>query len=264
MDYRAWGIVYWGLLGFSVVGLEGCGGGGGGGSGDDGPRPATSVNPGAFVTDISYPSGNTAEGIAFLSPTGRFVSIVTLKTYADGQIAFDGAGGVSGSGRDVLYVGDEWLTVSGTLDGMVNNSESMTLTGRGQDFQTGIEFSRESSFSDLGVRLAAMEGIYFMDVESIDSVTMAINRNGDLEGSDATGCAFLGTVTIPDTSLNVYEVNFTASNCQESVDGTEGALRNGSYTGVGSFNPAAGMGVLEFGSSNGNVALVFFGDRGAG
>ncbi|BES72311.1 hypothetical protein RE428_33290 [Marinobacter nanhaiticus D15-8W] len=262
------GFVSWGLVGLSIVALAGCGGGGGGGSddGDGGSDSATEIKAGAFNTTITYPdSDNEVAGVAFVSPTGRFASVVVrTSVYSGGQLNFDSSGKVSGPVQDVAYSTGEkkWVTNTGSLEGQVNSSSNMVLTGRGVEFESQIEFKRESYLSDRGVKFSQMAGVYSMAETTGGTVTLTVYEDGELDGSDETKCQFNGQVTIPNTSVNSYEVDFTVTQCQDDSRGVKGSLRNGTYSGVGSLIPDDAGGTLSFGSSDGEVALIFVGGRG--
>lgn len=261
-------FVRWGLVGLSIVGLAGCGGGGGGGGSDGGgSEPATEVKAGAFNTTITYPNSDSdaeVPGVAFVSPSGRFASVVVkTSVYSGGDLQFDGSGNVSGPVKDVAYSNTEnkWVVNTGTLEGTVQNSANMVLKGKGDNFESQIAFERESFLSDRGVSLSQMAGVYSMADTSGGTITLTVYEDGALVGSDET-CQFNGQVSVPNPDINVYEVDFTATLCEADKNGVPGDRRDGNFTGVGSLIPDDAGGTLSFGSSDGEVALIFVGGQG--
>lgn len=62
-------------------------------------------------------------------------------------------------------------------------------------------------------------------------ITIALD--GQLTGSDTTGCTFIGTVHIPDETVNVIEARFDAGNCGANTEAS-GEERDQTYNAVGS------------------------------
>lgn len=54
------------------------------------------------------------------------------------------------------------------------------------------------------------------------TVTLTIDAQGDLFGSDTDGCTFSGSLSIPHTSINIYKVKFSKSGCDSSPSMSEG------------------------------------------
>ena len=70
------------------------------------------------------------------------------------------------------------------------------------------------------------------------------DSNGSSSGSDNRGCKYNGSVSVPDSSRNDYEVgNFTSS-----------CLSGSAFSGVGSFSAASGLSkaVFRIAVDNGN------------
>jgi hypothetical protein len=61
---------------------------------------------------------------------------------------------------------------------------------------------------------------------------MSISANGQLTGSDSRGCAFNGTVTVPNANHNMYGIDAHATSC--------GSL-DGHYLGTGTLLDADAM-----------------------
>lgn len=55
------------------------------------------------------------------------------------------------------------------------------------------------------------------------SNSVTINTNGDIYGTDADGCVYSGSLSLPDSTKNLYRVNLLIESCGNS---------NGNYTGL--------------------------------
>lgn len=239
----------------AAVLLAACGGGGGGDSSSSEAKATSSANlpPGAYYTVIDYDSGGSDEAVTFLSSTGKFVSAVDSPDITVGTLRFGSDDTISGTGTDVFYT-TSWETVSGSISGSIQSKGKATLNATAPGYESTVTLEREDTYSDLGVTLAQVSGTYSMMVSG-STTTITIAADGTLTGSDSSGCAYNGQLTIPNTDYNVYEVSFTASGC----GGSDGALRNGQYTGLGAYDPDAGE--VQFVGSDGEVAAAFVGTR---
>ncbi|NMT63651.1 hypothetical protein [Marinobacter orientalis] len=208
------------------------------------------------MTKSVFDDGGSAEGITYLSPTGKYASAFDVDDITFGSISFDGSS-ISGSGTDYILF-DSWELTTGSLTGTVTSSESASLTASAEGFNSDITLQRENTFSDRGVTLEAVSGTYTMDEAGFYTSSVTISSDGSVTGSDETGCVFNGTLTIPDTAINIFEVTYTASNCGDTTIAT-GSERDGSFAGVGAYDPS--LGEISFAGRNGVVAGLFIGLR---
>ncbi|GAA3975823.1 hypothetical protein [Allohahella marinimesophila] len=241
----------------AALAMAACGGGGGSSGGGGEPvAVATTVKPGAFVTEIRYESGGVDEAITLLSPTGKFVTIVSEIDGTFGTLTFRSNNTFTGVGSSV-FLDEVWESVNGSLEGRVISSESLTATATSPGFTSGSSFVRENTYSDLGVTLEAISGTYVM--VDTTSTTVTITSDGAITGQDDSGCTFNGSVTIPDPRYNVFETVFSAANCGDIPGGASGALRDGEYQALGAYDPD--LLELELAGTDGDVVALFIGSK---
>ncbi|WP_416397148.1 hypothetical protein [Allohahella sp. A8] len=217
---------------------------------------ATTVKPGAFVTEIQYESGEFDEALTLLSPSGKFVSLVSDTDGTFGTLTFRSNNTFYGSGTDV-FLDETWQTVGGSLEGKVINAETLTATATGPGSTSSITLVRDNVYSDLGISLQAISGTYLM-VDTV-TTTITIDTNGAVTGQDDSGCTFNGTVSIPDPSYNIFEAVFSAANCGDIDGGASGALKDGSYEVLGAYDPD--LLELELAGTDGDVVALFIGAK---
>lgn len=239
--------------------LAACGGGGGGSSSDDGNNlepGTTTVDPGFFMTTITYASGEEPDRAStLLSPTGEYVTVISDADGTFGELTFRSDDTFSGAGTNVFFDGG-WQSEDGSLEGNVVSPQELIATYTAPRGNSELTLERANEFSDLGVTLGDLEGIYLMSGGISTSVT--INSNGEVtDGSDSTGCVISGTITIPNPAFNIFEVDLTLSNCGEIEGGATSAQRNGEYEGLGAYDPENSE--LLFSGTNGKVVALFIG-----
>ncbi|PCM45808.1 hypothetical protein [Marinobacter sp. ANT_B65] len=232
--------------------LAACGGGGGNSSSDtNASETNVKLAPGGYATGIVYGDGSTEEAITLLSPTGKFVTVVYLDSITVGTLQFGSDGSISGSGTDVTF-DSSWETINGTLTGKTLTSGTATITAGIAGVENKVTLERDHQYSDLGITMSALTGTYSMSDPEVYPTTVTVAEDGTITGSDTTGCAFNGSVSIPDTKYNVFEVSYKASNCADS-------LRNGQFFGLGAYDPE--LMELEFAGTDREVTAVFIGTK---
>jgi len=269
---------------FATLSLVACGGGGGGSSdGGNDPAPndgngsgtvATAVDPGLFDTTIRYDSGDPDRiGFTLLSPSGKYATIVTTAPAPDGTfgtLTFGSEVTFSGSGTNVFR--DDtgtWESVDGALEGNVISRGELDATftpnsGSGSE----LTLIRDDDLSDLGGgTMEDLAGNYSMDRRTAGGVLTNLEiipsgtseTSGTVDGSDSEGCVISGTITIPDTTYNVFEADLRLDNCGDIVGGASGEDRGGEYEDiVGVFDP--GSNDILFAGTNGKVIALFIND----
>lgn len=236
--------------------LAACGGGGSSSDGGDQENTSATLRTGAFYTTVSFDGGGSAEAITFLSPTGKFLTAFDETDITFGTLQFSN-GNISGGGTDYV-LSDTWEQTDGEISGTVNSKETASLTATAPGYSSQIEIERENTYSDLGVTLDQVSGTYLMSEPGFLDVSVTISSDGTVTGNDESGCAFNGTLTIPDEQINIFEVSYTAATCGDSGDAVA-SERNGDYSGLGAYDPD--LGELEFAGRNGQVAVFFIGTK---
>jgi hypothetical protein len=98
--------------------------------------------------------------------------------------------------------------------------------------------------------LDRLAGTYTRTTSVGYTMTMSFTSGGQLTGSDSRGCVFNGTVTVPDLSHDLYQVNATVTSC---------GVLDGTYQGHGTLLDATAMqgwtgsmGCFQYGSGGWN------------
>lgn len=245
-----------------VMLLSGCGGSSSSGSPDD-----TDANPGIgslkagyFTATAAGSSGQSSQMI--LTPTGECVVIGgSFEELIFCSLDVDDDA-ISGTLTGYRLVNDQWEVSEAVVSGTVTNPETANLTIKIFG-QTGVlEIERDNSVSDRGINLDLISGTYLFEKSQNPSgnfdVSYTVDANGELTGSDGTGCAFNGEVTIPDAKLSIVEVEYTAANCGDD-DKFTGEERNGDYSGLGAYEASSGDGAILIVGNNGKIASIFAG-----
>jgi len=202
------------------VSLVACGGGGG----SDESAPVIVVEP-VDVMPIGLWQGNvTADGVTvdvvgmvapsgearFLSADGeqdRFKLNIDGGSYTADGVAYDIDGFFLGN----ITVSGEYTSteISGTakVDSVITSTFSLTIADESKN----------------GASLSTVSGNY---VNFDQSASIAIDADGVLSGSDDEGCVYTGSVSVPESSVNVYSLSMDVSSC---------AQFSGSYTGLATY-----------------------------
>lgn len=117
-------------------------------------------------------------------------------------------------------------SISGTFDGSA--AEGATLNGDWvASNDNSVTGSFQLTYDDVYAEdssLITLAGNYFAQDGFGFSRSIVIEETGDIEGSDADGCAYSGTAATIDTRFNAYEFTISISDCVE---------RSGDYSGLG-------------------------------
>lgn len=248
--------------------LSGCGGSSSSSS-DPAPSDDTDANPGIGSLKAGYfkvtPEGSGAPpSMMILTPTGE--CLIAGGSYD--QLAFCSLDvekdAISGTLTQYLLDNDQWELSEAVVSGTVTSPETANLVVKmgDQAGQTGsLEMVRDDSKSDRGINFDVLSDTYSFgeaDNPAGDfNVSYTVAPDGELTGSDGTGCVFNGEVTIPDLKLSIVKVEYTAANCGDD-DTFSGEERNGEFSGLGVYNASAG-GVVEIVGNNSEIATVFVG-----
>jgi hypothetical protein len=191
---------------------------GGSGSGD---TPVTLPNPmGIWIGAGAY------RQLGIISNSGSHVNII----YFIGDSQLRGSMGTSESGEIVsstlfsfIYTGDigsAYYLVNGTLvpkETIVASYE--TFTGS----ELTLDMQYDSLLTERPASLDIISGIW-SDTAGTYSITITIDSGGNIFGSDTEGCTYTGSISVPNSSVNIYRVNFVISGCRYMPDGEGQAI----------------------------------------
>lgn len=219
------------LLGF---GLSGCGGGD---SGENGT--AVGVNANGL-----WSGTQTINGVDY--DISAIVYNQKIYGYSlQGFTMFSGAYTISSDNKLVStyknYDGYGSYSSDGSLTGTV--VEKQTLTGLFSNTlnQTG---TISASYNLVFEKPASLD--YISGTITNTTQNFSISSSGAVSGT-SNGCDILGQVTVPDTKVNIYNVNYTLSNCSYS----------GNYSGFGTIIESNGIYQFQSGMSN-NTRMDLF------
>ncbi|RBP29152.1 hypothetical protein DET50_11051 [Marinobacter pelagius] len=205
-------------------------------TGDSEPVVSLPISPGYYETTVNVEEGNTYSGVAtIIDPDGSFVTFISQTDATFGVLGGTGENQIVGAGTNIFY-SETWDQVDGTVSGQATDSETATLKVEAPEtgYRSVVELSRSNGISDTPIAIADLAGSYLMQDSNVVTTQITINADGSLTGTDQRGCIFNGSVNIPDTSVNVFRVLFTAENCGSS-GGSSAEQRNGDYRALGVF-----------------------------
>ncbi|MGF2736595.1 hypothetical protein [Marinobacter sp. DUT-1] len=223
-------------------------------TGDSEPAVSLPISPGYYETTVSVEGGSTYSGAAtILDPDGNFVTFISPNDATFGVLVGAGENQIIGAGTNIFY-SDTWSQVDGSVSGQATDLESATLDVEAPDtgYRSVVELSRNNSISDTPISLAELSGSYLMQDTGLVTTQITIDSDGIVTGTDQRGCIFNGSANIPDGSVNVFQVRFTAENCGSS-GGSNAEQRNGNYAALGIFG---GDQVLVVGTNG--VVIAYF------
>lgn len=249
------------LIACSALAISACGGG----SSSSSDNSATALTPGVYNIGRVYEDRETLEGISLFSSSGKFVAQLGRVDF--GTLTFSNSGRFSIEIEEYL-LGDFSGPVSGALKGQVVSAKEANLTASksGSDPISNGVLYRDDKRSDSGVTFddELFNSFTTSDAEGAKTITINPDSSDDskgvLDGNIGNKCKLSGDVSIPDKSINVFEVSYKATGCEPSPkEQTEESARNGDYTGLGTYIPSKGE-ILIY-SQNGTVAWKFRGKR---
>ncbi|GGC56070.1 hypothetical protein [Marinobacter halophilus] len=250
--------------------LSACGGGGGSGGSSSSGGDASTLKAGLYEAKVEYVNGASSQtAVTYLSPAGDFTSVFRGGAGVSiGKLAFDTTR-ISGVSSDYRQLGPEQLdptgfvedkgTQEGTINGTISSQGSATFstTDAADQVNTNVTLQRQNLISDVGISLKRTSGTY---VKGESEVALTIGADGSLDAqyyTQTTGCQLVGieALSVPDASINVFDINYTMSNCTNDN-------RNGEYSGVGYFIPMNNQQMrVVFATHNGKVAMRFSGAK---
>lgn len=236
----------------SLLLLAGCGGDDGGGT--DLPPSEPDLSPGGvWYGSVKSDYAGERDVVGLITEAGRAImieldtaSLYTASLQIDGD-RFDGD--LKGYAAPGYAFANGAAVASGSLDGSIEERNRLTgdftLAGSGGSFN--LHYDRDAY--EQSASLAALADNWGYQTTDGYSISVSIDANGNVYGSDTDGCQFAGRVGVPDGRYNAYSLQIDISTCPGA---------NGSYTGLGTvgFDSGAGTEYLLFGLATGQQAYV--------
>ena len=208
------------------------------------------VYNGSFTSTVTDPSP-ARQAIGFISEDFDGHFLLADQHYA-GIVAVDGIA-LSGSlveyrGRQGVFIGfDGRSTIS--LDGEVDQRAGASGTYAGENAAGRFGLTYNSVYEE-GSSLDQLLGLTSYNESSssgaVYTMTLQLDDNGELFGSDTSGCIFNGRLSIIDDRYSVYRAAVTVSACGE-VDGD--------YNGLAFHAGTTAPDVLYLGTDSGQFAF---------
>lgn len=201
--------------------LAACGGGG-----------SSSDTPGAVTTSDAtgiWQGTITQSGIGTFAVVGliygndlRFISV-------DAGVLYEGTLTITGTNFTATTTNIDingGVASTSTLTGTIITASSITGTFTSSDGGSGSFSLTYDPITTRGASLATTDGNWSATDGMGYTMTLSIDANGLLTGSDTDGCVFNGTVAVLDPAVNIYGIAVDVSLCAD-------AAFNGSYDGYG-------------------------------
>lgn len=222
--------------------LSACGGGGSSGGGGSPTVPAASPS-GVWQGTLTENGVGTTNVLGLvLADQLRFISV-------DDDVVYEGT--ITMSGADFTAAATSYSSAgalaTATLTGSVVTGTSMTGTFTTSNGSSGSFSLTYDPVSARGASLATLSANW-METDGAYTISISIDSNGVLTGSDTDGCVYTGGVTIQSASINIYSISLAATSC---------GVFNGSYSGYGVVSDTSITNdTLTFVVSNSNYILV--------
>jgi len=259
------------LIGTMSALLVACGGGGGGSSTPAATTPPAPVQQNAagiwnqtYVVSSGVNTGDTIKSVMLVSPSSSFFTAGVNQQNGCAGIGF-GQAAISGTsftateqaavitftnipGINVnCSYSDGSTTATVSVTGTVTTGESLVATGTGTtSFGTSLGSSTDtftySTLNSIPPSLATVAGSY----TTADGSTLTIDSAGNIsELNNTTGCTYSGTISIPSSSYNIYNVTVAVSACNSTYASSDGLI----YSGLAAYNDTVSPNELMFGVS---------------
>lgn len=165
-------------------------------------------------------------GIGIISDYGRNFNIVSLHTSQENSQYRGDIHSRSGVIHDSFissYRSDGSLGYVYYLDnGTAVPKENINVVYEDRFMNTIVlDMTYDSLLTERPSSLDLISGIWSY-TNPYYTVTLTIDTQGHLFGSDTDGCTFSGSLSIPHVSINIYEVKFSKSGCDSPPSMSEG------------------------------------------
>jgi len=202
------------LLSISVLSLSGCFGSSSGSSSGGSTSEEEIVSIEGIWSGSATEEGETYD-VAGIFYEGQFFGFSD-----ESGVVWDGAYSINNNAFQIpqLFAFDVSLevllnvsSVSGTIDGTSLSATFSSDAGTTGSIQASYDqslYERETGLSDISSvwEYTSGQGVYS---------SVAIDDNGELSGADTGGCLFLGHVSVPDTTRNVFVIDLEVTSCNE-------------------------------------------------
>lgn len=225
------------LVAILFVVLSGCGGGGDSPSSET-PPPVQNAD-GIWQGSTTDDSGTCK--LYMLTSNGEMAAFSS-----DCQRVYKGSYTVNGSnlsGQVEVYkisgAKEGTITLTGTCAEKSEMSGSYSSNGSQGTFDLGY-----NQLSDRPSSLELAEGTWAFSGPNGFSADVVINNHGEISGSSSYGCIFTGIISLVDTDMNIYSIDFDVSQC---------VAQGGVYDHDGSYD---GLAVLGTDSTTNRDTLI--------
>jgi hypothetical protein len=253
-------IKTFGLALAAAVAVSSCGGSGGNTSqpptdNSGGSTGSSKTTPGVWQGTTTSPTTGTASVVGLTTMSGHSVWMTTDGRVWTGQLPMTGTQmNVTMAGH--MYPGRQFP--DGTNFGpwsMMGNYANGTWSGQlnGSGDSSTFSFTMHPGY-DRPASLELLAGTYTRTTSIGYTMTMSFSQGGQLTGTDSRGCVLNGTVSIPDPTHNLYQVDATVTSC---------GILDGSYQGHGTLLDATAMqgwtrsmGCFQYGAGGWNGGMM--------
>lgn len=241
-----------GIVGAFVFAAAGCGGGGSGGGDSPAPTPANPANAAGLWRGPATVAGSavqygasaliTANGHAliYLQSLDMTVPPALSATVIEGNFIDSGGELVLNGATFYSLLSPKTGSVTGRFDGTARSNATGTLTFASTTYSVSFtydpQYERASS-------AAIVAGVYTRSAPNGYTMTITINPDGSLMGTDTLNCTYTGNVTADTPNVNAYALSWTGAGCTNSN-------RNGSFAGR--------LALVDSVTVNGAKALAWF------
>jgi hypothetical protein len=220
------------LATMTVAALSGCSGGGGG-EDDDAPTPANPAEAAGLWKGSASVAGSsvpyvasalvTADGHArfYIQSTDTTVPPTLAPTVVEGNLIDSGGTLALSAATFYSLLTPKTGSVTGRFDGAARSNATGTLTFGSKTYN--VDLTYDSQY-DRASSLPAIAGVYTRSNAAGYTITVTINADGTLTGSDTLSCMYSGTVAADLPTVNAYDLTWNGTGCTNSN-------RNGAFTG---------------------------------
>jgi len=227
------------IIAILTTSLFACGGGGESAETPDNVPKATEVMPIGLWQGSAVTDGVTFQIAGLIAPDGEIRFIADDGEQNKGMITLDGDKytiSLKSYNDDGIFIGD------GSVSGDYSSTAITGETSHAGEVTSTFSLTVSPESSD-GASLSTITGNY----ATLDGLaSIAIDVDGLISGSDDDGCVYGGSLTVPDSTVNVYDISLEVSNCGQFND---------TYNGLATY-------ATPFDDSN-QKGLIFQVDNGA-
>ena len=260
--YALWWLGALALL--TALGIVACGGGGGnardggttggggtpGGGGDTPGGGDSSTGLAGIYVGTNLHRCDAQALLALVTEEGRVADFHSVGARMDYGVGLAEIGSITGSGPTYsasvteYRLGGPTLLTQVAVDLADSSVEIVSITNSGFTVQwpgRQAEFCTETETTLLpspnlyerSASLGKLAGVYSSasNAQSGYSVALSVDANGQLSGSDSQGCVVNGSVTVPHTNRNYYQMTATVDSCPSQGDYSGEALLADSMNG---------------------------------